>query len=346
LLSDGVWINTWDAENRILATETTVAVPAAARAKETWTYYPDGRWNQRVIFTWTNNSFVAYATNRFLWDAHVIVAILDHTNGLVQSFMRGLDLSGTMQGAGGTSGLLAISDLPSAMVCLYAHEANGNVAALVNGASGTVAARYEYGCFAEPIRMSGMTAKANPMRFSGQFADDVRGTVKYLFRDYDPSAGRWISRDPIGERGGINLYAHARNTPGSLVDILGLAPPVTTARSSQSATSISLDGAWEMFLWLYIGDLNQDFTISGGLLQLARQNLMPQLKIRLQQALDGTANCCQYGHTNIHINDMKYAFPEKHTFDFINMGTWQARMWAACDWHCGSSSGAQGLLHM
>ena len=38
---------------------------------------------------------------------------------------------------------------------------------------------------------------------------------------------------------------------------------------------------------------------------------------------------------------MKYAFPEKHTFDFINMGTWQARMWAACDWHCGSSSGAR-----
>ena len=39
---------------------------------------------------------------------------------------------------------------------------------------------------------------------------------------YNPSSGRWLSRDPIGERGGVNLYGFVRNNPVSLVDLLGL----------------------------------------------------------------------------------------------------------------------------
>jgi uncharacterized protein RhaS with RHS repeats len=39
---------------------------------------------------------------------------------------------------------------------------------------------------------------------------------------YNPSAGRWINRDPIGERGGINLSAFAKNNPTHRWDYLGL----------------------------------------------------------------------------------------------------------------------------
>jgi uncharacterized protein RhaS with RHS repeats len=38
----------------------------------------------------------------------------------------------------------------------------------------------------------------------------------------DPTVGRWISRDPIGETGGINLYGYVGNNPISLWDPLGL----------------------------------------------------------------------------------------------------------------------------
>ena len=38
---------------------------------------------------------------------------------------------------------------------------------------------------------------------------------------YNPSAGRWLSRDPIGERGGINLYAFVENDPVNEYDIDG-----------------------------------------------------------------------------------------------------------------------------
>jgi hypothetical protein len=43
-----------------------------------------------------------------------------------------------------------------------------------------------------------------------------------LFRAYDPTSARWLSRDPIAERGGINLYAYVRNMPINAFDPLGL----------------------------------------------------------------------------------------------------------------------------
>lgn len=58
--------------------------------------------------------------------------------------------------------------------------------------------------------------------FQGQFMDRWTGLYNYGYRDYSPWLGRWLSRDPIGEKGGINLYAYAGNNPVNLVDYLGL----------------------------------------------------------------------------------------------------------------------------
>jgi len=48
------------------------------------------------------------------------------------------------------------------------------------------------------------------------------GVLYYGYRYYDPITGRWPSRDPIGERGGENLYAFVGNRPTNTFDILGL----------------------------------------------------------------------------------------------------------------------------
>jgi uncharacterized protein RhaS with RHS repeats len=48
------------------------------------------------------------------------------------------------------------------------------------------------------------------------------GVTYYTYRWYDPLTGRWTSRDPIEERGGINLYGFARNDGVNWVDVLGL----------------------------------------------------------------------------------------------------------------------------
>ncbi|MEI7775587.1 MAG: RHS repeat-associated core domain-containing protein [Verrucomicrobiota bacterium] len=44
---------------------------------------------------------------------------------------------------------------------------------------------------------------------------------------YDPNIGRWISRDPIGEEGGLNIYGFIDNNPIGFTDTLGLQPTLS-----------------------------------------------------------------------------------------------------------------------
>jgi RHS repeat-associated protein len=48
------------------------------------------------------------------------------------------------------------------------------------------------------------------------------GVLYYGYRYYDPTTGRWPSRDPIGEQGGLNVYGFISNNPASTVDYMGL----------------------------------------------------------------------------------------------------------------------------
>ena len=57
-------------------------------------------------------------------------------------------------------------------------------------------------------------AKANPFRFSTKYQDDETDLLYYGYRYYSANAGRWNSRDPIGESGGKNLYAFVSNAGG------------------------------------------------------------------------------------------------------------------------------------
>jgi RHS repeat-associated protein len=169
------------------------------------------------------------------------------------SFTRGLDLSGTPQGAGGAGGLLwvwdrsTINSQPSTHAACY--DGYGNVMALVNLADGTTSAEYAYGPFAEPLQATGPMAKANPLRFSTQYADDVTGDVNYLFRAYTVCTGRWPNRDPIEEEGGLSLYGFVDNGPVNVVDILGLrdlTPQENQIRNSLealAAKAVTLDDA-------------------------------------------------------------------------------------------------------
>ncbi|MCQ6463566.1 RHS repeat-associated core domain-containing protein, partial [Vibrio parahaemolyticus] len=60
-----------------------------------------------------------------------------------------------------------------------------------------------------------------PLRLPGQYFDDETGLHYNLFRYYAPECGRFVSQDPIGLKGGINLYQYAPN-PLSWIDPLGL----------------------------------------------------------------------------------------------------------------------------
>jgi RHS repeat-associated protein len=67
----------------------------------------------------------------------------------------------------------------------------------------------------------------NPIRFQGQYHDHETGLHYNRHRYYDPRVGRFISKDPIGYSGGLNLYQYVPN-PTGWIDPLGLEKVVAT----------------------------------------------------------------------------------------------------------------------
>jgi RHS repeat-associated protein len=58
--------------------------------------------------------------------------------------------------------------------------------------------------------------------FKGHYYHADSGLHLAPFRAYDAELGRWLSRDPLGEAGGINLYEYALSNPVNFVDPLGV----------------------------------------------------------------------------------------------------------------------------
>ncbi len=227
-----------------------------ARKREDWTYLPDGRWIERIVSTNNGSAYYPAFTNRYVWDGKVLLAVLDHTNGLVMSFMRGLDLSGSVQGAGGVGGVLAVTFAPSNLhpspsSHFVSYDGNGNVIALTDSTTGDSSAVFEYGPFGELLRATGPMSDQMPLRFSTMFADDVTGDVKYLYRDLSTPEGRWTSRDPIEERGGENVYCFVQNEPCRSTDVFGLKRKVVghLYRNSSFGDLFSLVGHESMKLF-------------------------------------------------------------------------------------------------
>ena len=136
------------------------------------------------------------------------------------TYVWGLDLSQRLQGAGGIGGLL-LQDTGTA-TRLYTYEANGNVGQLVDGTTGAVVAHYEYDPFGTTLTASGTAAAANPFRFSTKYTDTETDLLYYGYRFYSPYLGRWLTRDPIDEDGGLNLYSFVWNNPIVFFDLIGL----------------------------------------------------------------------------------------------------------------------------
>jgi RHS repeat-associated protein len=101
----------------------------------------------------------------------------------------------------------------------YLFDARGNVAGLVDS-SQTVAASYDYTPFGVPLARTG--ALNQPVRFSTKAYDEGTGLLYYGYRFYSPWLGRWLTRDPLGERPGANLYQFVSCNPIAHLDPLGL----------------------------------------------------------------------------------------------------------------------------
>ncbi len=222
LLRDGRWTYAWDAENRLIRMESTPeAVTAGARHLRLEFAYDSQHRRIRKTVEEFGGEWSVIDDRLLVYDGWNLLAELDATASTVErSYLWGLDLSDTFQGAGGVGGLLMNAAGDEIHFPIY--DGNGNTMALVDAATGTETAQYEYGPFGEPIRATGPAAETNPFRFSTKYTDPETHLLYYGFRYLNPSTARWLNRDPIEESGGLNLYALVGNNGVDAWDYLGL----------------------------------------------------------------------------------------------------------------------------
>jgi hypothetical protein len=199
LLTDGRWNYTWDAENRLVRVESRSDTPQASWRRVEWTFDPLGRRIRQTTSVWTNNTWAVVEDLKFISDPLLfgrhIAELNASDNALVRTYVWGLDLSGTEQGAGGVGGLLWLTQHagPNTGTHFAAYDGNGNIVALSAASDGSETARYEYGPFGEPIRLTGPLPPLNPFRFSTKRTDPTTDLVLYEYRAYSPTLGRWLS---------------------------------------------------------------------------------------------------------------------------------------------------------
>ncbi len=155
--------------------------------------------------------------------------VLQTKNGTEQTrYSWGMDLSGSMQGAGGVGGLLSVHK-SNGLSGYPTYDGNGNVSEYLDTA-GTTIAHYEYDAFGKTTVKTGAQADSFEHRFSTKPIEKESGLYYYGYRYYDPKTGRWPSRDPIYEilkifselEKEINIYVFVNNKSISFHDKFGL----------------------------------------------------------------------------------------------------------------------------
>jgi RHS repeat-associated protein len=101
----------------------------------------------------------------------------------------------------------------------YTKDHEGSIREMTNSAGGLVA-RYDYDPYGRRTLVSG-TDLAD-FGFTGFYYDQATSLDLTYTRAYDANLGRWLSRDPAAEEGGINLYRFVSNDPLNRIDPLGL----------------------------------------------------------------------------------------------------------------------------
>jgi RHS repeat-associated protein len=208
----------------------------------TFTYDYRNRRVRKLVEEYDGSSWSETLDRKFVWYNWLLLAELDgEDDSVVKKYTWGADLSGQngnvaasprggrLEAAGGIGGLLATRDEADSKSYVHFYDGNGNVTQMIDRSDESTAAHYEYDAYANNLldladpNQSGPYAAENPIRFSTKYWDDETGLGYWGYRYYSAGMGRWLSRDPIGEVGGIHTMAFAINDPANLLDVDGLA---------------------------------------------------------------------------------------------------------------------------
>ena len=176
-------------------------------------------------FVWQGGQWMMQGEKRRVYDGKNVVQERDGAGALVATYTRGKSIGS------GIGGLLSRTFESGTSFMHY--DGRGNVVQLTN-ASGLVSGKYTYDAFGRILSITGGAAGLNPYRFSTK--EHVGSLVYYGYRFYSPSLGKWINRDPIKERGGVNLYGAMNNDTINRYDTDGrivMSPPTSPLPPTQ-----------------------------------------------------------------------------------------------------------------
>jgi len=144
-------------------------------------------------------------------------------------------------------GLLAMVT-PSGASYSYHYDATGNTVAMTDG-SQAVVNRYAYTPYGQIVGKVEAPGLSQPFQYVGQYGvmAEPNGFYYMRARYYDPEVGRFVSEDPIGFDGGLNLYAYVGGNPISAVDPTGL--ELRIYNRPVTAAPLSWIGANHAFLY-------------------------------------------------------------------------------------------------
>jgi len=195
--SDGTKTYDWDAANRM------VKITQGANVTE---FEFDGL-GRRVRIV-EKESDVVVSDKRFVWVGTEIAEERDATgaNATKRFFPQGVQT-------------IAYNPSPVTSNLYYTRDHLGSIREVTDSSS-TVVSRYDWDPYGRRTLVSG-TDLAD-FGFTGHYFHAPSGLHLAMYRAYDAELGRWLSRDPIGEERGLNLYVYVASDPINYIDPLGL----------------------------------------------------------------------------------------------------------------------------
>jgi RHS repeat-associated protein len=205
ITADKSWVQTWDYENRLVKVE---KLKGAEKRTVSFSYDPSGRRIGKQM-TVVKDGVTKTSSWNYVYDNDNIAleAYTDETGAVTKTFYT--------HGAG-VDEHLALER--NGQFYYYHADGLGSMVVITDSSKAVVQA-YEFDSFGM-VKLS--TGFRNSYTYTGREWDKETGLYYYRARYYDPMEGRFISKDPIGFKGGVNEYSYVKNDPINGIDPTGL----------------------------------------------------------------------------------------------------------------------------
>lgn len=195
--STGITTYVWDYENRLIGVTTPVI-------KAEYAYDPLGRRIQKKV-----TEVGTTTTSNYFYDGQNIILEYDGSGSIANKYVHGPNIDEPLAITTGKE------------TYFYHADGLGSVVALTDQ-SGRIEQSYEYGSFGNLMDQKNKIKQ--PFTYTGREWDKETVLNYYRARYYDSMEGRFISKDPVGFKGGINVYAYVSNNVINDTDPTGLFP--------------------------------------------------------------------------------------------------------------------------